>query len=248
MEYSSQGDVLEFNALAACEILDTPAEPEYDDVIRVAAAVCGVPMAAFGLSDAERFWFKAKLGFSVEEIPRNESICSAVLDTLRPMIIPDILEDERWQNSTILRELGIRFFAGVSVRCMGEVVGALCVAGRDPRCIEPAELGALEALARQIAALLDTRLANRMLTGSEKQLANALANAELANEHATLAARRFETLFGRIPRAVFHLRHGYDGVRMESRSEASLESRRLRGRYAMRPGCPRVADGFGIHS
>ena len=96
------------------------------------------------------------------------------------MIIPDILEDERWQNSTILRELGIRFFAGVSVRCMGEVVGSF----RKPERIQGAsadQLGALEALARQIATLLDTRLANRMLTGSEKQLANALANAELAN-------------------------------------------------------------------
>ncbi|MCA9658345.1 MAG: histidine kinase, partial [Myxococcales bacterium] len=46
-------------ALRALKILDTPPEPEFDDLVAVAARACAAPIAILSLSDADRQWFKA---------------------------------------------------------------------------------------------------------------------------------------------------------------------------------------------
>lgn len=193
------GSGLASSILHACEILDTPPEAEYDDAIQVAAAVFGTSLAIFGLADGDRVWFKSKLGVPMNQIPRGETICCSVMGSPGPVVIPDILADARVRETQMLREMGMRFFCGVPVRCSGSVVGTLCTFDPNPHSPSAASVAALDALGRQVGALLDTRLANARLKESERQLATALQHAEVSNEHANLAARRFETLFSRVP-------------------------------------------------
>jgi len=46
-------------------VLDTEPEPAFDDVCRLAAQLCGVPIALVSLVDAECQWFKARVGLAV---------------------------------------------------------------------------------------------------------------------------------------------------------------------------------------
>jgi hypothetical protein len=46
-------------------ILDTAYEAIFDEIATVAAQVCGTPMSAVSLVDAERQWFKARVGLRV---------------------------------------------------------------------------------------------------------------------------------------------------------------------------------------
>jgi len=48
--------------LKEAEILDTPPEPAYDAIVKLAAQMCETPMAAVSLIDGERQWFKAAVG------------------------------------------------------------------------------------------------------------------------------------------------------------------------------------------
>jgi PAS domain S-box-containing protein len=182
-----------------CEILDTPAEPEYDDVIQVAVAICGTPMAFFGLDDGERMWLKAKHGIPMNELAKKSSICKTVMELNQPIVIPDLSKDARPVSAAVFEQFGIRFYAGVPIQCSGEVVGTLCVADTEPKSLSAAALAAMSALARQIGALLEARIANYHLTESRRQLAAALSTAQLASEHANISARRLETLFRRVP-------------------------------------------------
>lgn len=41
-------------ALCQCEILDTPQDKAFDDITRIAADICGTPIALISLIDAQR--------------------------------------------------------------------------------------------------------------------------------------------------------------------------------------------------
>ena len=50
------------HALYECSVLDTAPEEVFDDITRLAAQVCGTPIAAVSLIDEDRQWFKSFLG------------------------------------------------------------------------------------------------------------------------------------------------------------------------------------------
>jgi diguanylate cyclase len=49
-------------ALREVEILDTPAEQIYDDIVALASAICRTPIAVVNFIDEDRQWGKALVG------------------------------------------------------------------------------------------------------------------------------------------------------------------------------------------
>src|SRR5690349_1280647 len=80
--------------LQAYAVLDTPAEPQFDDLARLAAQICQTPLAAVSLVDATRVWFKSRHGLPTSEICRDGAFCSAAIQTPDQItIIPDTAQD-----------------------------------------------------------------------------------------------------------------------------------------------------------
>jgi GAF domain-containing protein len=150
--------------LEALGILDTPPEDDYDDIVRIAAAVCRVPTATISLVDAGRQWFKARVGIEQAETPREISFCAhAILDPRDPLIVDDAAADPRFADNPLVTENGFRFYAGAPIEADGMPIGTVCVLDREPRSLTQSQVETLQALARQVARMIELRRASRLL-------------------------------------------------------------------------------------
>ncbi len=61
------------------ELLDTPPEERFDQLVRFARRILGVPMASLSLMDRDRQWFKSIQGLDLIEVPRQNTVCRTVI-------------------------------------------------------------------------------------------------------------------------------------------------------------------------
>jgi len=158
-------------ALRAYDILDTPRESDFDDIVMLAARICGTPISVINLIDETRQWFKAETGLGVRETPLDTSICAHVILENDFVEIPDTLADARMaDNPLCLADPGLRFYAGALLRSKGGYpIGTLCVLDNQPRVLNPLQRDALRILADQVMTQLDLRavIANEAVLRSE---------------------------------------------------------------------------------
>lgn len=146
-------------ALRKYEILDTEPEMAYDDLALLASHICETPMAAITLVDADRQWFKARVGMPLPETPRSISFCTHAIEQRGIYVVPDALADATLRdNPQVTGDPHIRFYAGAPLIAReGHALGTLCVVDRRPRQLTPAQAEALGALQRQVEAQLELR-------------------------------------------------------------------------------------------
>jgi len=154
-----ENEIDRLSALYALNVLDSPLERDFDDIVGLAATVCGVPMSMVSLVDADREWFKARIGTDLTEKPRDLSFCTHAILGKDMLVVPDAREDLRFRdNPAVTVPGGIRFYAGAPlVTTEGYALGTLCVVDSEPRRLDVEQLQALRALARQVTSQLEMR-------------------------------------------------------------------------------------------
>ena len=148
------------------DILDTLPEQAYDDLLMIAAGICGTSMGSVSLVDSDRQWFKSQLGLPVSETPRDVAFCAhAILRPQEVLVVPDALDDERFHDNPLVTGApNIRFYAGAPlISSSGNAVGTLCVMDNAPRQLDAAQIEAMARLSRQVVALLELRQAYKEL-------------------------------------------------------------------------------------
>ena len=154
-----ENEAARLEALRRYGILGTLPETAYDDITRLAAQICGTPMALISLIDADRQWFKSRLGVSAEGTARDISFCAHAILQGDVFEVPDARDDIRFSgNPLVTGETGLRFYAGAPlVTAEGEGLGAICVLDRAPHTLDAAQKAALQCLSRLVMSQLDLR-------------------------------------------------------------------------------------------
>lgn len=138
-------------------VLDTPPEPLFDHLVRLAAQLCGTPIALLSLVDADRQWFKAQVGLpDCEGTPREWAFCSHTIEQLGLLEVPDARQDARFaDNPLVTGSPGVVHYAGVPLNMpAGERVGTLCVIGRRPARLRSSQRERLTELAGAVVQAL----------------------------------------------------------------------------------------------
>lgn len=143
-------------------ILDTPREQDFDDIVALASDICGTPIAVINLIDEHRQWFKAEVGLGVRETPLATSICSHVILEHDFVEIEDTLQDERTADNELCLAAndGLRFYAGALLKAEnGLPIGTFCVLDTKPNKLSDMQRRMLGVLARRVMRELELRVA-----------------------------------------------------------------------------------------
>jgi diguanylate cyclase (GGDEF)-like protein/PAS domain S-box-containing protein len=146
--------------LALLQVIDTDSEPFFDALAAAAQAIAGTPIALVSLVDEHRQWWKANIGLpGVSETPRELAFCAYAIQDDAVMEVPDAPADPRFCDNTLVTDTpGIRYYAGAPiVLSVGLRMGTVCVIDQRPRQLEPAQLAALQQLAKVAAQGLEQR-------------------------------------------------------------------------------------------
>jgi predicted PurR-regulated permease PerM/GAF domain-containing protein len=149
--------------LNGLNLLDTPAEPNFDRLTERLTKLFKVPIALLTLIDKERQWFKSQTGLPADLAEagcteREVSICGHVIANNEMLIVRDLARDPRFANNPFVRERGLRFYAGVPLRGPnGFPVGSLCILDTKPRTMTIQEQDLLKMIAEDVMEQIKRR-------------------------------------------------------------------------------------------
>jgi signal transduction histidine kinase len=172
-------------ALQRYDVLDTPAEEQFERIVRLAARWFDVPISLVTLLSENRLWFKACKGLDRCETTREVSFCKHNIYDEEVLVVEDATQDPRFRdNPMVTGPPRIRFYAGAPLIAPGgHVVGSLCVVDTEPRDAEAMDFEALKDMAAIVVDELELRVSNEELEERRRQvqdLTRALTNAEEA--------------------------------------------------------------------
>jgi signal transduction histidine kinase len=156
---------LRLQDLYSYEILDTPEEEDFNEIVRLASAICKTPISNITLVDSARQWFKAKTGLATQETSRDNSFSAHAILNGEIFVIPDATKDNRFHdNPLVTGDPVVRFYAGVPlVSPQGFPLGTLGVIDNVPREMPLSQQEVLIMLGKQVVKLMELHKKNREL-------------------------------------------------------------------------------------
>jgi len=121
--------------LMRTDLFGMPSDDRFQNLARTAAAHYGVEVVAVVLAGPESVWFQSQHGVVSESIERAGSFCETAILSDEPLVVQDVLLDERFRDHPAAAgPHGVRFFAGYPFHGPdGQRVGVLAMFDPKPR-------------------------------------------------------------------------------------------------------------------
>ena len=145
--------------LSELGLLEAQTIPVFEEATQTAAHLLDSPICILGVVDHNRHWFKSAVGLSrlglmnqlaqERQLPRDESLCTHVVESLQILAISDALNEPAFANNFLVQYYGIRAYLGVPLfTAARHCVGAIAVMDLQPRTFNIRDIKFLEIIAR----------------------------------------------------------------------------------------------------
>ncbi len=137
--------------------LKTTKDGDLQDIVRLAADLCGVPTALITLVGKDAQHVQYKHCFNTTSTAREDAFCAHIVDSGKALVVPDARKDTRFEsNPLVTGDPHIRFYAGVPLTTFdGLHLGGLCVIDSVPGELSEQQQHILNILASQVVQLLE---------------------------------------------------------------------------------------------
>jgi diguanylate cyclase (GGDEF)-like protein/PAS domain S-box-containing protein len=154
----TDNEAANLSVLRTRELLDSQPELECDELVRLAASICGAPVGLLTLLDERSQWHRSSEGLTMSETPREVAFCAHAIRHGGLFIVKDSLMDARFSsNPLVTADPAIRFYAGVPLQTKeGNQLGTLSVIDTTPRILTAEQAHAIEVLGRQVSVRLES--------------------------------------------------------------------------------------------
>jgi predicted PurR-regulated permease PerM/methylmalonyl-CoA mutase cobalamin-binding subunit len=141
--------------LARLHLPDGTREEVFDRITKKLARIFEVPIALITFIDRDHQWFKSQVGLPEEiaeaqQTSRELSVCGHVIANDELLVVEDLSRDRRFANNPLLKERGLRFYAGVPLRSNNLPIGSLCILDVKPRRMTEREKRLLEVISEDV--------------------------------------------------------------------------------------------------
>jgi hypothetical protein len=187
-----ESEALRLEVLRNYQILDTPPEQVFDDLAQLAGFICGTPISLVSLIDADRQWFKAKVGWDgSDSTERDLAFCQHTILGEDVFEIEDTTKDPMFCDNPLVRAApSIRFYAGAPlITPEGIPLGTICALDTVPHRLTDAQRNALRIVAREVVSHLELRRARQQLEQEQRKLDGLLRMANDAAESLYMGSR-----------------------------------------------------------
>ena len=146
-------------------------DKELQEIVELAAEICGSSIAMITLMDGETQFVKISSGADVVEVDYTDTFCQFTLKSNDLLVIPDATKDVRLtENPFVYGEPHLRFYAGMPLTSeRGNAVGTLCVFDTEIKELPELEKEMLRSLSRQVTRLLEFDITHQILKEQYEQ-------------------------------------------------------------------------------
>ena len=211
-------------ALRRLNLLDTPAEEDFDRITRLASKIMGSPIALISLVDADRQFFKSFFGLpepwaSLRETPLSHSFCKHVVADGAPLVVADARRHPVLRHNLAVSDLGIVAYLGMPLLTVdGVAVGTLSVVDTRPRAWRERDVEVLHELSHAVVTEMERRAQLETRQKAEAALQRYATTLELTLEERTRELEQAHGRLGEIDRLIFKF---MDDIRHELSTPAT---------------------------
>jgi signal transduction histidine kinase len=165
-------------ALAAVGLFDTPVDPAFDRLARLASRVLHTPAALVTFVGKDKQFFKSCIGLpepwsSWRQTPMSHSFCQHVVISRAPLAIEDARVHPLVRDNPAITALNVIAYLGIPlIDSDGNALGSFCVIDATPRRWNPDEINTLVDLAGSVMTEIRLQSAHNALRHAHEELKN----------------------------------------------------------------------------
>ncbi len=148
------------DAVQRLQILDTPREQAFDDLVMLASKIAHAPIAAISVIDGARLFIKASIGIDFTEVGRDLSFCEFAIERDQMFIANDLRAEPAYAaHPTVVGPPHLASYLALPVHAPdGTPIATISIGDTEPRMFSGEQISLLEAIGRQLEQLFALRI------------------------------------------------------------------------------------------